>query len=230
MKKILIYSQVDPYFINPVLNELSKKYINFQIEICVSKPSFKRVIKTIITIIIFSKLSNILKVFKNRERLRSKIKIVKETKKNYDLILCFGHQNKIKNLNSRIIYNFHLGNLISQRGSFIFFHKFKYSFNYIALTCHQITSALDKGKIINQKRYYSKNLDAIGIINLYKKNMSFFFDSINLILEKKNLYKINISKPKQINKQPTYSEIIKVSFKHYMKIFGLTKFDQKIFK
>ena len=31
MKKILIYSQIDPYFINPILNKIANKYINFDI-------------------------------------------------------------------------------------------------------------------------------------------------------------------------------------------------------
>lgn len=230
MKKILIYSQIDPYFTNFLLNHIVNKYINYQIELYVSKPSLKRWIKTIIAIILFSKLSNVFKVIKNRVDLNSKIKIVKEVNKNYHLILCIGHQNKIKIPNKRIIYNFHLGSLSSQRGSFIFFHKFKYNWNYIFLTCHQMTNFLDKGKIINQKKIYSKDLDAIEILNLYKKNIQFIFDSINLISKKKNFYKINISKPKQINKQPTYFEIIKISLKGYIKILGLTKFAQKILK
>ena len=212
MKKILIYSQIDPYFINPILNEIANKYINFEIEVYISKPHPKRTIKTIITIFLFSKLLNIFKAFKNKEHLNSRIKIVNKIKKKYDLILCFGHQNKIKNLNSRIIFNFHLGNLVSQRGSFIFFHKFKYSWNYMALTCHQMTNTLDKGGIINQKKIYVKNLDAVGVLNLYKKNIIFIFDSINYILKKNHSYKSNISK--QINKQPTYFEILKIYLRH----------------
>ena len=49
------------------------------------------------------------------------------------------------------IYNFHLGSLKNQRGSFIFFYKFIKNWNKISLTFHEISEKFDVGKIINER-------------------------------------------------------------------------------
>ena len=96
------------------------------------------------------------------------------------------HQNKLKINKRTSIYNFHLGNLQNQRGSFIFFYKFKYFWKDIDLTFHQMSKGFDKGLVINKKKINCRDYDAIEILNLYKKNVPFIIKSIELCLKKKN--------------------------------------------
>ena len=108
------------------------------------------------------------------------------------------------------IYNFHLGNLINQRGSFIFFYKFKNKWDKISLTCHKITNELDKGEIIKEKEFDCKNMDSIQILSLYIKNINFIKTCIDII--KNNNYISYTVTHEKAYKQPTFYEIIKHKF------------------
>lgn len=213
MKKILIFTQDDPFFINPILNRVTKRYKKFKIEVVFSKSSLNRKIKTAIILILFSNLYNFFKLFFKREKLTNKITVKKNVQiKEYFLVLCISHQKKIL-VNNRVkIYNFHLGNIESQRGSFIFFYKFKYFWSHINLTCHLMSNIWDAGKIVGQKKIYCKKLDAIEILNLYKKNIFFIYQFIDSFIKKKKIKIIKIKKKLKTHKQPTLIEIFKVYF------------------
>ena len=80
------------------------------------------------------------------------------------------------------IYNFHLGSLKNQRGSFIFFYKFIKNWNKISLTFHEISEKFDVGKIINERELYLKeDFNATDIFFLYLNNKDFLIQSINKI-------------------------------------------------
>ena len=78
------------------------------------------------------------------------------------------------------IYNFHLGSLKTQRGSFIFFYKFLKKWGEITLTFHEMSEKYDVGKVINEKKIIlKKNTTASDIFFIYLENQNFLIDSID---------------------------------------------------
>ena len=105
------------------------------------------------------------------------------------------------------IYNFHLGSLYNQRGSFIFFHKFIHKWKSIDLTCHEIQKEFDVGYIINKKKIKNLNkMNAFETMVLYLNNLSFLDKSINKIIKKTN--KTKLKKIKGLYTVPTIKEIL----------------------
>ena len=211
-KTILLYSQDNFFFINSIINRLNKKYKIFLIE---SDVSFLKKIKVLICLLLFSKLSTIINIIKNGQKLNKDI-IRNKMPKKFTLAVSIAHQKKIIKKNKKI-YNFHLGNLNNQRGSFIFFYKFKYMWKYISLTCHEITDIFDKGDIICSKKISVKNKNAVEILNLYHDNFSFISNTIELILSSKFKPK-KIINFKKINKTPSFYEILMCFIKRFIKI------------
>ena len=82
-----------------------------------------------------------------------------------------------------------MGNLNSQRGSFIFFYKFLYNWKTLSLSCHLISEKFDTGILICQKFPQKKKILPLEIMNLYNENYDFIFKSIDIILKKKLLKK-----------------------------------------
>ena len=101
-KTILLYSQNNIFFINPIINRLSKKYKIFLIE---SNVSFLKRIKVLICIFLFSKLSTIISIIKNAQRLNKDI-IRNKIPKKFTLAISIDHQNKIIKKNKKKIYTF----------------------------------------------------------------------------------------------------------------------------
>ena len=105
--------------------------------------------------------------------------------KHYDYGLSIYYTKKLK-LQKYKIYNFHLGSLYNQRGSFIFFHKFIHGWTSIDLTFHEIQKNFDMGYIINKKIIKNlKKMNAFETMILYLKNLNFLDKSIDKIEKKK---------------------------------------------
>ena len=111
------------------------------------------------------------------------------------------------------IFNFHLGNFLEQRGSFIFFYKYFYKWKNLDLTFHKINHNYDSGPILHKKSVNIKNKSATEICLSYNNNYRFIKKSIIEIKKKKirHIYgKLNI--------EPSFYLIMKV---YFLKILGL---------
>ena len=105
------------------------------------------------------------------------------------------------------IYNFHLGNLFNQRGSFIFFYKFINKWDSISLSFHQLNEKFDVGKVINERKIVlEKNCTASQIFFMYLKNIDFLIESIDLIEKNDEKEYQNYEK---LNLVPSFFNLIK---------------------
>ena len=225
MKNIIIYTTNDEIvslkLVDKILSEIEFK--KFQFDIIVSNSSFFRKIKVLIVLIFFGSINDLLKRFKNKISLKELLskhkncRIIKNVAKKYDFGLNVYGINKL-DIQKFKIYNFHLGSLINQRGSFIFLYKFLYNWNTIDLTFHEVTKKYDVGKIFN-KRTINLNINdsATKICFLYLDNLDFLKESINKIednnyIEHKEYDKINIV--------PSFFNLIKLIIRYFFrKIF-----------
>ena len=141
-------------------------------------------------------------------------KIVDGVNQKYEYGLSVYCTSKIK-LQDFKIYNFHLGNLQSQRGSFIFFYKFIKDWNSVTLTFHEITEKFDVGKIVNEKKIsLEENCKATDIFFIYIKNFDFLIESLNLIESRRKKEYLEYEK---INVVPTFINLIKLTFLNFFK-------------
>ena len=115
------------------------------------------------------------------------------------------------------IYNFHLGSLKNQRGSFIFFYKYIYGWNSIDLTFHQVNEKYDVGKIYNKRTIYlDKKTNATDICFLYLNNLDFLKESI-LKLKEENF--TEFKEFEKMNLVPSFKEMFKLIFNYFYKKF-----------
>jgi len=144
-------------------------------------------------------------------------KLVKDVEKNYDFGLNVYGNKKLK-LQKFKIYNFHLGSLKNQRGSFICFYKYIYDWEYIDLSFHEISEKFDVGKIFNKRTIkLSKKVKAIDILFLYLDHLDFLTKSIENI-ENDNF--IQYKEYEKINLVPSFKKLIMLTIKYYFrKIF-----------
>ncbi len=225
MKNIIIYTTNDEIvslkLVDKILSEIEFK--KFQFDIIVSNSSFFRKIKVLIVLIFFGSINDLLKRFKNKISLKELLskhkncRIIKNVAKKYDFGLNVYGINKL-DIQKFKIYNFHLGSLINQRGSFIFLYKFLYNWNTIDLTFHEVTKKYDVGKIFN-KRTINLNINdsATKICFLYLDNLDFLKESINKIED--NNY-IEHKEYNKINLVPSFFNLIKLIIRHFFrKIF-----------
>ena len=216
-KKVLIYTTNDSIFTLPIIFKICRYLNDKKIDIYLSGPNKIRGIKVLIIFFLFGSLFKFPKLLKKGIKIGkiltlSNVKLVKKINNNYQYGLSFNFPKKIL-LQKFNIYNFHCGNFINQRGSFIFFYKFLYNWKKLDLTFHQINSNFDSGYIINKKKVIISNHDAIDICKMYSNDFNFIKDSLNKI--KKN-YKV---KPiiGKINKEPNYFLIIKTFLYNFFK-------------
>jgi hypothetical protein len=210
-KKIILYTTNDELFTLPLIKKICIDLNQtFLIDIFIGKPNFKRKIKVLLVFILFGSWSNLINLFKKKIKLNdlSKIKnvsIINHNKKKYYFGLSLNYPKKIF-LKNYDIYNFHLGNFLNQRGSFIFFYKYLYKWKNLALTFHKINNNYDSGCILNQKTENIKNKNATDICLLYNDNYKFIKKCIAQITKK--------NKPRfvygQLNTEPSFYLIIKV--------------------
>ena len=194
MKKIIIYTTNDEIISLHLVKQIitNRKFKDYHIDILLTKPSFLRKIKIFIVIMFFGSVKDFLKQIANKVSISEIIKnnnnckIVSKVNENYEYGLSVYCSSKIKLQNFKI-FNFHLGNLKTQRGSFIFFYKFLYDWNSISLTFHEISDRFDVGKIINERNIkLDKKCFASDIFFIYLKNKDFLIESIGKINDKNN--------------------------------------------
>ena len=212
-KKIIIFSTIDSIISIPLVYHVvsQKKYKKFKFDIIFMKSNFIRKIKVLIAIILFGSIIQLIKKIFSGKTIKDLIKfknveiIKRYDNKHYDYGLSIYYTKKLK-LQKYKIYNFHLGSLYNQRGSFIFFHKFIHKWSSIDLTFHEIQKKFDMGYIINKKKIKNlKKINAFETMILYLNNLNFLDQSIDKIENK-----IRKSKLKRINKLytiPTIKEI-----------------------
>ena len=212
-KKIIVFSTNDNIISIPLVHYIvsQKKYRKFKFDIFFVESKLIRKIKVLIAIILFGSIIELIKrIFSGKTKkdlIKFKnVKIIKKfegKKYNYGLSVYYTKRLKIQKYK---IYNFHLGSLYNQRGSFIFFYKFIYRWKSIDLTFHEIQKEFDVGYIINKKTIKDLNkMNAFEIMVLYLNNLNFLDKSIDKI--EKRTSKIKLKKIKKLYKVPAIKEI-----------------------
>ena len=212
-KKIIIFSTIDSIISIPLVYHVvsQKKYKKFKFDIIFMKSNFIRKIKVLIVIILFGSIIQLIKKIFSGKTIKDlikfkNVKIIKRyDDKHYDYGLSIYYTKKLK-LQKYKIYNFHLGSLYNQRGSFIFFHKFIHKWSSIDLTFHEIQKKFDMGYIINKKKIKNlKKINAFETMILYLNNLNFLDRSIDKIENK--IRKSKLKKIKKLYTIPTIKEI-----------------------
>ena len=212
-KKIIIFSTIDSIISIPLVYHVvsRKKYKKFKFDIIFMKSNFIRKIKVLIVIILFGSIIQLIKKIFSGKTIKDLIKfknveiIKRYDNKHYDYGLSIYYTKKLK-LQKYKIYNFHLGSLYNQRGSFIFFHKFIHKWSSIDLTFHEIQKKFDMGYIINKKKIKNlKKINAFETMILYLNNLNFLDQSIDKIENK--IRKLKLKKIKKLYTIPTIKEI-----------------------
>ena len=212
-KKIIIFSTIDSIISIPLVYHVvsQKKYKKFKFDIIFMKSNFIRKIKVLIVIILFGSIIQLIKKIFSGKTIKDLIKfknveiIKRYDNKHYDYGLSIYYTKKLK-LQKYKIYNFHLGSLYNQRGSFIFFHKFIHKWSSIDLTFHEIQKKFDMGYIINKKKIKNlKKINAFETMILYLNNLNFLDHSIDKIENK--IRKSKLKKIKKLYTIPTIKEI-----------------------
>lgn len=212
-KKIIIFSTIDSIISIPLVYHVvsQKKYKKFKFDIIFMKSNFIRKIKVLIVIILFGSIIQLIKKIFSGKTIKDLIKfknveiIKRYDNKHYDYGLSIYYTKKLK-LQKYKIYNFHLGSLYNQRGSFIFFHKFIHKWSSIDLTFHEIQKKFDMGYIINKKKIKNlKKINAFETMILYLNNLNFLDQSIDKIENK--IRKSKLKRIKKLYTIPTIKEI-----------------------
>ena len=212
-KKIIIFSTIDSIISIPLVYHVvsQKKYKKFKFDIIFMKSNFIRKIKVLIVIILFGSIIQLIKKIFSAKTIKDLIKfknveiIKRYDNKHYDYGLSIYYTKKLK-LQKYKIYNFHLGSLCNQRGSFIFFHKFIHKWSSIDLTFHEIQKKFDMGYIINKKKIKNlKKINAFETMILYLNNLNFLDQSIDKIENK--IRKAKLKRIKKLYTIPTIKEI-----------------------
>ena len=212
-KKIIIFSTIDSIISIPLVYHVvsQKKYKKFKFDIIFMKSNFIRKIKVLIVIMLFGSIIQLIKKIFSGKTIKDLIKfknveiIKRYDNKYYDYGLSIYYTKKLK-LQKYKIYNFHLGNLYNQRGSFIFFHKFIHKWSSIDLTFHEIQKKFDMGYIINKKKIKNlKKINAFETMILYLNNLNFLDQSIDKIENK--IRKSKLKRIKKLYTIPTIKEI-----------------------
>ena len=212
-KKIIIFSTIDSIISIPLVYHVvsQKKYKKFKFDIIFMKSNFIRKIKVLIVIILFGSIIQLIKKIFSEKTIKDLIKfknveiIKRYDNKHYDYGLSIYYTKKLK-LQKYKIYNFHLGSLYNQRGSFIFFHKFIHKWSSIDLTFHEIQKKFDMGYIINKKKIKNlKKINAFETMILYLNNLNFLDQSIDKIGNK--IRKAKLKRIKKLYTIPTIKEI-----------------------
>ena len=221
MKNIIIYTTADKIISLKLVDHIvsDKNFKDWKIDIIVKKSTFVRKLKILFVIFFFGSLKNFLKNLMGEKvsikqilKKNPNCKLVKDINKEYDFGLSVYSSYKIK-LEKFKIYNFHLGNLFNQRGSFIFFYKFLKNWSDISLTFHEITEKFDVGDIINERKIeLSDKTTATDLIFMYLENLDFLITSV------KNIDLKNISRLKEyqkLNVVPSFFRLLKELFIYF---------------
>ena len=220
MKNVIIYTTNDEVvslkLVDSILSD--KKFKSYKFDIILNNTDFFRKIKILMVFIFFGSIFELLKRYRNRISIKKILlkhkncKLIKDVERNYDFGLNVYGIRKIK-IQKFKIYNFHLGSLKNQRGSFIFFYKYIYNWKYIDLTFHEISKKFDVGKIFNKKTIeFDNKVNATNIFFLYLDNLDFLTDSIKKI-ENKDF--IEYKDYEKINLVPSFNKLISLIVRHF---------------
>ena len=220
MKNIIIYTTNDKIISLNLVNHIisSHNFKSYKVDIMLNEPSLIRKLKIALVVLFFGSITDVIRSYKKTISIKEILKnnpncsLVTEVNKKYDFGLSVNSTKKIKVENFKI-YNFHLGSLINQRGSFIFFYKFINSWKEVFLTFHEITEKFDVGKIINERKIkFTDNCKATDIIYVYLKNLDFLTESIDLIDKKTGTIYENY---KKLNRVPSFKKLIKEIIEYF---------------
>ncbi len=229
MKSIIIYSTKDEIISLQLVNKIvSHDYLkNYKIDIILTNPSFIRKLKILFVVIFFGSLKDFFLRMRNKISINDIIKVNKNCRlienlndKNYEFGLSVYCSSKIK-VEKFKIYNFHLGSLYNQRGSFIFFYKFIKNWDKISLTFHQISNRFDVGQIINERVIELRDdCSATDIFFVYLDNQDFLIDSLRKITNHKLKEYKNFTK---LNLVPSFYKLILKTFSYYFRKLKINK-------
>ncbi len=224
MKNIIIHTTNDEVVSLKLVNEIvsDKEFKNYNFDIIVSNSNFLRKIKVLIVFTLFGSIIRLIKESKNKVTLNTILsnckncRLINKIEKDYDFGLNVYGISKIKLQNYKI-YNFHLGSLYNQRGSFIFFYKFIYGWESIDLTFHEVNEKYDVGNIYNKREInLNKKTNATDICFLYLDNLDFLKESIKKIDD--NNY-TEYKKYDKINLVPSFIKLFKLIINYFYKKF-----------
>ena len=217
-KKIIIYTTGDEIFTFPIIYKICAQLNSrYKLDLFIEKPTFNRKFKVLITFILFSSISKLYRFYKKKTTINdilniNEVNIVNRSNKNYNFGISFNFPKKIK-LKKYKIFNFHLGNFLNQRGSFIYLYMYRFKWKKIDLTFHEINKKFDSGLIIKKKTISIINKDSIDVCSLYMKNYNFIKNCLNFIGQ-------NIRKKPNIvgklNIEPSYIQIFKIYLKNFI--------------
>ena len=215
MKNIIIHTTNDEVVSLKLVDKIlsDKEFKNCNFDIIIYDSNFIRKLKVLIVFFLFGSIKRFFKESKKKVSINSILlkykncKLVDKIQGDYDFGLNVYGISKIKLQNYKI-YNFHLGSLYSQRGSFIFFYKFIYNWQSIDLTFHEVNEKYDVGKIYNKRTInLNEKKTATDICFLYLDNLDFLKESI-LKLKDNNINEYK--EYKKINLVPSFPKLIRL--------------------
>ena len=215
MKNIIIHTTDDEVVSLKLVDKIlsDKEFKNCNFDIIIYDSNFIRKLKVLIVFFLFGSIKRFFKESKKKVSINSILlkykncKLVDKIQGDYDFGLNVYGISKIKLQNYKI-YNFHLGSLYSQRGSFIFFYKFIYNWQSIDLTFHEVNEKYDVGKIYNKRTInLNEKKTATDICFLYLDNLDFLKESI-LKLKDNNINEYK--EYKKINLVPSFPKLIRL--------------------
>ena len=215
MKNIIIHTTNDEVVSLKLVDKIlsDKEFKNCNFDIIIYDSNFIRKLKVLIVFFLFGSIKRFFKESKKKVSINSILlkykncKLVDKIQGDYDFGLNVYGISKIKLQNYKI-YNFHLGSLYNQRGSFIFFYKFIYNWQSIDLTFHEVNEKYDVGKIYNKRTInLNEKKTATDICFLYLDNLDFLKESI-LKLKDNNINEYK--EYKKINLVPSFPKLIRL--------------------
>ena len=215
MKNIIIHTTNDEVVSLKLVDKIisDKDFKNCNFDIIVSNSNLIRKLKVLLVFFLFGSIKSLIRESKNKVSIKSILsnykncKLIDKIEGHYDFGLNVYGINKIK-LQKYKIYNFHLGSIFNQRGSFIFFYKFIYDWQSVDLTFHEVGNKFDVGKIYNIRTInLEKETNATDICFLYLNNLDFLKESILKLRDNNfNEYK----EYKKINLVPSFPKLIRL--------------------
>jgi len=224
MKNVIIHTTNDEIVSFKLVNKIlsDKDFENYHFDIFIGKPNFIRKVKALIVFLLFGSIFRLFQETKNKITLKTMLtkyknfRIIDKIEKNYDFGLNVYGIKKIQLQNYKI-YNFHLGSLQNQRGSFIFFYKFLFNWQSVDLTFHEVNEKYDVGKIYNKRTInLNKKTNAADICFLYLDNLDFLKESI-LKLREGNF--TEYKEIEKINLVPSFQKMFRLIFNYFYKKF-----------
>jgi hypothetical protein len=206
--RVKIFANKDSLFTRPLIFRIVNSFPkNTSFYIHYESLSFNRKLKSIAVLFLFSPFFQFIKIF-----FKNKYKHINKNYDNdfgdYDLGIIINYPKLLK-LQKFPLYNFHLGNLENQRGSFIYFYQFLYEWKKINLSFYKLThERFDVGILINTISFNCSKKSALDTLLSYENNTDFIEKSISKI-KKKSFFKFQKKIYGKLNVSPSWYLIFK---------------------